>query len=66
MSNEFSLSLYRFDPEKDERPYMSDYKISYPETGNMMVSMQLDKHKKKTQQSHSEGLVPRVFVDQMV
>ena len=37
MSNEFSLSLYRFDPEKDERPYMSDYKISYPETGNMMV-----------------------------
>ena len=37
MSNQFSLSLYRFDPEKDERPYMSDYKISYPETGNMMV-----------------------------
>ena len=37
MSDEFSLSLYRFDPEKDERPYMSDYKISYPETGNMMV-----------------------------
>ena len=37
MSDEFLLSLYRFDPEKDERPYMSDYKISYPETGNMMV-----------------------------
>ena len=34
MSDEFLLSLYRFDPEKDERPYMSDYKISYPETGN--------------------------------
>ena len=37
MSDEFLLSLSRFDPEKDERPYMSDYKISYPETGNMMV-----------------------------
>ena len=37
MSDEFLLSLYRFDPEKDERPYMSDYKISHPETGNMMV-----------------------------
>ena len=37
MSEKFLLSLYRFDPEKDERPYMSDYEIFYPESGNMMV-----------------------------
>ena len=31
------LSLYRYDPEKDSRPYMSDYVIEMGDTGNMMV-----------------------------
>ena len=37
MAKKLKLSLYRFDPEKDERPYMNDYEVSYPATGNMMV-----------------------------
>ena len=32
-----NLSLYRFDPEKDERPYMSDHVIEMNSQGNMMV-----------------------------
>ena len=31
------LSLYRFDPEKDDRPYMSDHSIKMEGHGNMMV-----------------------------
>ena len=31
------LSLYRFDPEKDDRPYMSDHAIKMEGHGNMMV-----------------------------
>ena len=31
------LSLYRFDPEKDDRPYMSDHSIKMEGYGNMMV-----------------------------
>lgn len=31
------LSLYRYDSEKDSRPYMSDYVIEMGDTGNMMV-----------------------------
>jgi succinate dehydrogenase / fumarate reductase iron-sulfur subunit len=34
---ELRLSLYRYDPEKDARPYMSDYVIEMGDTGNMMV-----------------------------
>ena len=34
---ELHLSLYRFDPEKDHRPYMSDYIIEMNDSGNMMV-----------------------------
>ena len=34
---ELHLSLYRFDPEKDQRPYMSDYVIEMNDSGNMMV-----------------------------
>ena len=34
---ELHLSLYRFDPEKDQRPYMSDYVIEINDSGNMMV-----------------------------
>ena len=34
---ELHLSLYRFDPEKDHRPYMSDYVIEINDSGNMMV-----------------------------
>jgi len=34
---ELHLSLYRYDPEKDARPYMSDYVIEMGDTGNMMV-----------------------------
>ena len=34
---ELHLSLYRYDPEKDSRPYMSDYVIEMGDTGNMMV-----------------------------
>ena len=34
---ELHLSLYRFDPEKDHRPYMSDYIIEMNNSGNMMV-----------------------------
>jgi len=37
MSKFLELSLYRFDPEKDQRPYMADYKIEYGSSGNMMV-----------------------------
>ena len=37
MSKFLELSLYRFDPEKDQRPYMADYKIEYSSSGNMMV-----------------------------
>jgi succinate dehydrogenase/fumarate reductase-like Fe-S protein len=37
MPKKLHLSLYRFDPEKDERPYMADYEVEYPVTGNMMV-----------------------------
>ena len=37
MPEKLQLSLYRFDPEKDARPYMSDYEVEYPATGNMMV-----------------------------
>ena len=37
MPKKLHLSLYRFDPEKDERPYMADYQVEYPVTGNMMV-----------------------------
>jgi len=27
MTKKLKLSLYRFDPAKDKRPYMSDYEI---------------------------------------
>ena len=37
MPKKLHLSLYRFDPETDERPYMADYEVEYPVTGNMMV-----------------------------
>ena len=37
MPKKLHLSLYRFDPEKDKRPYMADYEVEYPLTGNMMV-----------------------------
>lgn len=37
MPKKLHLSLYRFDPEKDKRPYMADYEVKYPLTGNMMV-----------------------------
>ena len=37
MTDKLKLSLYRFDPEKDKRPYMSDYEIPYSSSGNMMV-----------------------------
>ena len=30
MPKKLHLSLYRFDPEKDERPYMADYEVEYP------------------------------------
>ena len=29
MTKKLKLSLYRFDPTKDKRPYMSDYEIPY-------------------------------------
>tara|TARA_B100001094_G_scaffold295384_1_gene316706 strand:+ start:264 stop:980 length:717 start_codon:yes stop_codon:yes gene_type:complete len=37
MPKKLQLSLYRFNPEKDERPHMADYEVEYPVTGNMMV-----------------------------
>ena len=37
MTKKLKLSLYRFDPAKDKRPYMSDYEIPYSSSGNMMV-----------------------------
>ena len=37
MTKKLKLSLYRFDPAKDDRPYMSDYEIPYSSSGNMMV-----------------------------
>ena len=37
MPKKLQLSLYRFNPEKDERPFMADYEVEYPVTGNMMV-----------------------------
>lgn len=37
MAKKLQLSLYRFNPEKDERPHMADYEVEYPVTGNMMV-----------------------------
>ena len=37
MPKKLELSLYRFNPEKDERPFMADYEVEYPVTGNMMV-----------------------------
>ena len=32
-----NLSIYRYDPSKDQRPYMADYKIESDSIGNMMV-----------------------------
>ena len=32
-----NLSIYRYDPSKDQRPYMADYKIESESIGNMMV-----------------------------
>ena len=32
-----NLSIYRYDPSKDQRPYMADYKIESESVGNMMV-----------------------------
>ena len=37
MTEKLKLSLYRFDPAKDKRPYMADYEIPYNPSGNMMV-----------------------------
>ena len=37
MTEKLKLSLYRFDPAKDKRPYMEDYEIPYNPLGNMMV-----------------------------
>ena len=37
MTKKLKLSLYRFDPAKDKRPYMADYEIPYDRSGNMMV-----------------------------
>ena len=37
MPKKLQLSIYRFNPEKDERPHMADYEVEYPVTGNMMV-----------------------------
>ena len=37
MPKKLQLSLYRFNPEKDESPHMADYEVEYPVTGNMMV-----------------------------
>lgn len=31
------FSIYRFDPEKDEKPYMKDYKLEIPEHTDMML-----------------------------
>lgn len=31
------FSIYRFDPEKDEKPYMKDYKMEIPEHTDMML-----------------------------
>ena len=59
------LSLYRFDPEKDDRPYMSDHSIKMEGHGNMMVIDAIRKAQEKIQQSPLEGLVPKEFVVQM-
>ena len=32
-----NLSIYRYDPSKDQRPYMADYNIESESVGNMMV-----------------------------
>ena len=47
MSKFLELSLYRFDPEKDQRPYMADYKIEYRSSGNMMVIDAIKKAEEK-------------------
>lgn len=31
------VSIYRYDPEKDEKPYMQDYTLEVPAKGDMMV-----------------------------
>ena len=32
-----NLSIYRYDPSKDQRPYMADYNIESESVGNMMA-----------------------------
>lgn len=32
-----NFSIYRFDPDKDEKPYMKDYALSIPEKSDMML-----------------------------
>jgi len=37
MAKIIEFSIYRFDPEKDEKPYMKDYKMEIPEHTDMML-----------------------------
>ena len=37
MPKKLQLSLYRFNPEKDERPHMADYEVEYPVTGLSLI-----------------------------
>ncbi len=40
-----SISIYRYNPEKDKKPYMQEYDLELPETGNMMLLAALHKLK---------------------
>ena len=44
-TSEMKFSIYRFDPDKDEKPYMQDYTINVPEGSDLMLLSALHKIK---------------------
>ena len=60
------LSIYRYDPLKQEKPYMQDFDIDIPAEKDLMVLDVLMLAKEQDPQFLSEDLVVREFAGLMV
>ena len=60
------LSIYRYDPLKQEKPYMQDFDIDIPAEKDLMVLDVLMLAKEQDPSISLEGLVVREFAGLMV
>ena len=60
------FSIYRYNPDVDNAPYMKEYELEIPDGSDLMVLDALILLKEKDPSYHSVVHVVKVFVVQMV